>query len=232
MFALYCDDSGTHNESEWAIAACVIAPVRQWEKFREEWQKIAKDENFEVFHMANFVARKPPFDTPEWHDDEKRRRIMQKLVGTIKCRATCAFVSALQKSAYDEVVPEKIKADRAMENHSTFAVRMCLGRVIRWRSEYGRTGPLQFVFDRVSKGKGEIDEVFNRSLAENAESALSDTGIVRGGWSFEDKAQFIPIQAADILAWEALYFVAKLCLSPSLPAMVTGTPSVSYWPRA
>lgn len=135
---------------------------------------------------------------------------MQKLIGTIKCRATCAFVSALQKSGYDEVVPEKIKADRAMgKNHYTFAVRMCLGRVIRWRSEYGRKGPLQFVFDRVSKGRGEIDEVFNRALSENADSALSDMGIVPKGWSFEDKAQFIPIQAADILAWEALHFMKQ-----------------------
>lgn len=59
MFTLYCDDSGTHNESEWAIAASIIAPAGQWEKFREAWQRIAKDENFDVFHMATFVARKP-----------------------------------------------------------------------------------------------------------------------------------------------------------------------------
>jgi hypothetical protein len=210
MFTLYCDDSGTDNESEWAIAASVIAPVEQWGKFREEWQEIAKDENFDVFHMADFVARKPPFDSPEWHNEEKRERVMRRLIGTIKCRATCAFVSALQKSAYDEVVPEKIKEDRAMgKNHYTFAVRMCIGRVINWRREFAHTGPLQFVFDRVSKGKGEIDEVFNRSLSENAESALSDSGIERGGWSFQDKSQFIPIQAADVLAWEALHHMKK-----------------------
>lgn len=88
-------------------------------------------------------------------------------------------------------------------------MRMCLGRVTKWRREYGRTGPLRFVFDRVSKGKGEIDEVFNRALAENAESALAEMGILPNGWSFEDKAQFIPIQAADILAWEALYLMKQ-----------------------
>lgn len=119
MFTLYCDDSGTHNESEWAVAASIIAPVGQWEKFREEWQEIAKDEKFDVFHMANFVARKPPFHGPEWQDDENRRRTMSKLIGTIRCRATCAFVSAVQKSAYDEVVPAKIKADRAMGKITT-----------------------------------------------------------------------------------------------------------------
>jgi Protein of unknown function (DUF3800) len=205
-FTLYCDDSGTHNESEWAIAACVIAPVEQWEKFREEWQCVARDEGFEVFHLNKFVARKPPFDTPEWENADKRDRTMRRLIGIIRTRTTCAYASALQKSAYDEEVPEKIKADRIMgKNHYTFAVRMCMGRLVRWRIQHGYTHPIQFVFDRVSKGKGEIDMVFNRALSEGAESALAGMGIEEGGWSFEDKSQFIPIQAADVLAWEALH---------------------------
>jgi len=135
------------------------------------------------------------------------------LVGIIKCRATCAFVSALQKSAYDELVPPKMKADRAMGvNHYTFAVRMCLGRVIRWRLRYGHREQLRYVFDRLSKGKGEIDAVFERSLSDSSEGALADVGIVRGGWSFEDKSKFIPIQAADLLAWEALHFMKKFSI--------------------
>jgi Protein of unknown function (DUF3800) len=206
MLVLYCDDSGTHDQSEWAIAASLIAPDYQWEKFTEEWQAVAGKEGFKEFHMSTFVAKKPPFDTPEWADDEKRRRTIRQLLGIIKCRVRIAFASAVQKAAYDEVVPAQFKEDRAMGlNHYTFAVRMCMGRIINWRSQYGHRGRLQYVFDRVSKGRGEIDTVFNRSLAENPAGALADSGIVRGGWSFENKAEFIPIQAADILAWEALH---------------------------
>jgi hypothetical protein len=211
MFVLYCDDSGTHDQSEWAIAASLIAPDYQWEKFTEEWQSVAETEGFDVFHMADFVARKKqPFDSPEWADQEKRDRIMSKLLGIIKCRVRIAFASAVQKAAYDEVVPAHFKEDRAMgRNHYTFAVRMCMGRIIKWRLQYGHRDRLQYVFDRVSRGRGEIDEVFNRSLEENPAGALADSGIVRGGWSFENKAEFIPIQAADILAWEALHHMRK-----------------------
>lgn len=211
MFSLYCDDSGTDQNSQWAIAASVIAPVHQWEKFCEEWREIAGDEGFTVFHMSDFVARRPPFDTPAWHDPQKRDRVMRKLIGTIRCRTTCAFVSALEKSAYDTTVPADLKANRHMgNNHYTFAVRMCMGRVIRWRYKFGRTDvPLQYVFDRVSKGKGEIDAVFNRALSESAEGSLRDMGLTPAGWSFQDKAQFVPLQAADILAWEALHFMRK-----------------------
>jgi hypothetical protein len=208
MFSFYCDDSGTHSGSEWAIAASVIAPVQQWDKFCEEWQAIAADEEFSVFHMADFVAKKPPFESSKWLNQEKRDRVMRRLIGTIKCRVTCAFVSAVQKSAYDEVVPADMKAKRSMgKNHYTFAIRMCMGRIIRWRRDFGRMDGLRYVFDRVSKGKGEIDAIFQRHLSETSSASLGDLGLSHGGWSFEDKAKFMPLQAADIFAWEALHFM-------------------------
>ena len=63
-FSLYCDDSGTHDQSEWAIAASIIAPDEQWEKFNEEWQAVANEEGFDVFHMARRALLERNRSTP------------------------------------------------------------------------------------------------------------------------------------------------------------------------
>jgi hypothetical protein len=58
MFTLYCDDSGTHAQSDVAIAGCYISTVEQWQEFRRNWDEINAREDFGVFHMADFVAKK------------------------------------------------------------------------------------------------------------------------------------------------------------------------------
>ena len=74
MFTLYCDDSGTHTQSSIAVAACFVAPARQWEHFVRNWKEADAAEQFGVFHMADFVARKEQFALPEWNEEQKRHR--------------------------------------------------------------------------------------------------------------------------------------------------------------
>jgi hypothetical protein len=88
-----------------------------------------------------------PFDSAEWHDQTKRDRLLARLINIVRMRANFAFFSAVDKSAYDEVVPDTWKKNYLLgENHCTFAVRMCLARVRGWREKYGHTDPVQFVF--------------------------------------------------------------------------------------
>jgi hypothetical protein len=73
MFQVYFDDSGTDAKSEIAIAACYISTKRGWEAFVEGWDQARWEEGFEVFHMADFVARPEhghkPFCT--WNNSKK-----------------------------------------------------------------------------------------------------------------------------------------------------------------
>ena len=38
MFTLYFDDSGTHRESDIAVAACLIASDTKWESIHDRWE--------------------------------------------------------------------------------------------------------------------------------------------------------------------------------------------------
>ena len=216
MFTFYCDDSGTHSQSEIAVAACFVAECIQWEHFVKDWNRANDAENFGVFHMTDFVAKKKQFASPEWQDDEKRDRTIKRLINIITTRRRMGFFTAVEKAGYDAEVPRDLRDRFKLGNtHYTFAVRMCLAKVLKWRMKYGYKEPVQFVFDQISKGTGDIGAVFEMALKEGDEQALVH-GISREtGWSFQSKAVILPLQAADILAWEALRHMQKVYLPES-----------------
>jgi hypothetical protein len=213
MFTFYCDDSGTHTQSDIAVAACFVADATQWDHFVKDWNAANEAENFGVFHMADFVAHQKQFALPEWQDDQKRARTLKRLINIINTRKRMGFFGAVEKAAYETEVPQDLR-DRFKlgKNHYTFAVRMCMAKVLKWRMKFGHNEPVQFVFDQLSKGRGEIAAVFEEALKEGSEKALAH-GITREtGWSFRNKAEVLPLQAADIFAWEALRHMQKVHL--------------------
>lgn len=69
---------------------------------------------------------------------------------------------------------------------------------------------MQYIFDFMSRGKGEIIQVFD-FLGELPETAR-DFGYMPSdpdGLSFQKKEQFKPLQTADILAWNTYSFMQQ-----------------------
>jgi hypothetical protein len=195
------------------VAACYVAPVAQWEKFEEDWSRAERAENFGTFHMADFVGRYQQFAVPEWANRVKRDRVLRRLINVIQTRARISFFSVVEKRGYDLEMPKEWIKRHHLGSHYTFAIRMCMGRLLRWRKKYNHTEAIQFVFDRMSRGKGEVDRVFEHHLVDGKGAAL-EVGIEKGGWGFGDKAMIVPLQAADILAWETLWFMKNVVLPP------------------
>ena len=67
-----------------------------------------------------------------------------------------ASLPAVVKSAFDEVITDDIR-EKFGDNHYTLAVRLCIGLVNQWRNKYDYRQPIQYVFDRLSEGKGDIE---------------------------------------------------------------------------
>jgi hypothetical protein len=211
MFTLYCDDSGTHSESDVAVAACYLAPVEQWSEFKRNWDEVNARESFGTFHMADFVARKQQFKAPEWSDKAKRERTIRSLINVIRTRVTIGFSAAVVKSDYDNIILNSKHAWKFEKNHYAFAVRACIAMVDKWRDRYKHTAPIQYVFDRMTKGKGDIDATFN-TLLLGGTAALDRYGVFKDCWSFQDKEQVIQLQAADIWAWETYRYLVTACM--------------------
>ena len=198
---LYFDDSGTHASSEIAVAAGYVACVEQWKELERNWKEVDNRFHFGMFHMADFVAKKKQFADESVWTPAKRSALIRELISIVRTRARIGFSAAIFKSDYDKLMPDDLK-DRLGRHHYTFAVRQCLSMIDKWRQEYGITGPMQYVFEDGTQGKGEILDTFDFCSQDNLTS--NAYGIVRGGYSFVAKTPDVPqLQPPDILAWES-----------------------------
>ncbi|HJU12510.1 MAG TPA: DUF3800 domain-containing protein [Candidatus Binataceae bacterium] len=219
-FELYFDDSGTHAESEIAVAGCYIAPKDQWERFGNELDHARKQLGFDCFHMADVMARRSEF--ANW-DAAKRTDLLWRLSCLIKTRVTIGIACAVPRKAWDTHVPDKYK-EIIGARHYTFAVRSVIGVVEQWRKKYRHRGAMRYVFDRMSQGKGEIMSVMDVAK-EFPDEALQKYGLLKGNYSFEDKRGIKPLQAADMLAWETYNHMRSVVLKNSSSS---GTPNFQY----
>jgi hypothetical protein len=184
-----------------AIAACYVSSKDQWDCFRRDWDRAREEEGFDVFHMTDFMASpclKKPFC--DWNR-HKRDRVYYRLANIINTRVRAGFVFGVPSESYDLHTPQHIK-DVMGNRHFTFAVRTVLSLVQEWYAKYGQGKAVQYIFDRMGKGKGEILQIFEemKELRQVA-TPLGINPDDPDGFSFQNKAVFKPLQASDILAW-------------------------------
>jgi hypothetical protein len=205
MFSVYFDDSGTDKGSAVAVAACYIGTSDQWKCLEADWRQVGDREGFATFHMSECLASTGEFKGWEW---EKKDRVIKTLISITKARARIGLVYAVRKVDYDSLVTGPLR-DRVGRYHYSFVIRKCLNEIWRWRQDFGVQGPLRYVFDRMSEGKGEIEAI----LSEMSQSDGEALGLETGGWSFENKKHLIPLQCADILANQGYRHMSKCVLS-------------------
>lgn len=212
MFTTYFDDSGTDGTCDIAIAACYVSTKRGWDEFVEEWDIARAEEGFECFHMSDFVApsfqgKKPWCD---W-DKTKKTRVYNRLARIINENKRTGIALAVPKTIYD-AVPERIKHHYGRQ-HYTFAVRICLNRIIAWRSRSGITLPMRYTFDwemQQTPKREEINKIFDLIGKPKNKGVADLLGLEASGYGFEHKEEFKPLQSADILAWQMRSHMRKI----------------------
>lgn len=199
-FEVYFDDSGTDGGTPVAVAACYVAKKAQWDEFVRNWDEVRAKEDFDVFHMAEFVAKPDAGHKPfcGW-DNNKKQRVYNKLASIINTRVEKGFAIAVPKKPFDEYAFPEFREQYAAD-HYTWAVKSVIGLVETWRKRYGVAVPMQYVFDRGSLGQKQIKAIWEE--CEQRAGAKEKYGFVPEGVMFEDKTLFKPLQAADILAWQ------------------------------
>jgi hypothetical protein len=201
-YEIYFDDSGTHAESNIVVAVCYIASNYQWTHFVRNWNEAREEEGFDVFHMADFMQPSHKKIEPYCHwDDQKRTRVYKRLATIIRVRARHGFGIAFNKKDYDDFATDEVKRHYA-KDHYAYAAKCLIGLIKQWRVRWNVTKPMAYIFDQMPKGKGGKGEIMAvwESIGDDYATAR-DHGLVKNGYSFQDKAIFKPLQAADILAW-------------------------------
>jgi hypothetical protein len=198
---IYSDDSGTHEDSPIAIAACYIADHEQWKEFVRNWDEARKEEGFDFFHMKDFMALpkygKKPFC--DW-SAEKKNRVYRRLASIINARVRYGIAFGVQPEAFRSSVPARMKEESTPDAY-TFAVQSLFGILTEWYAKYGQGKAIQYVFEN-RQGMGKVRQVWE-VLKENLKVAnkIGARPQAPDGISFQSPKLSTPLQAADILAW-------------------------------
>ena len=212
MFTAYFDDSGTDANSDIALAACYISAKRGWGEFVEAWDTARWEEGFDSFHMSDFMSPPTQGKKPwcDW-DKEKKSHVYNRLAKITNENKRIGIALAVPKAVWDRT-PNYIRGHYGQQ-HYTFAVRVCMNRIVRWRAESLINHPVSYVFDwemhRTPK-REEISKVLD-IVARPQNWVVDDLlGLEPDGYSFEHKEEFKPLQAADILAWQMRSHMRKI----------------------
>ena len=198
------DPTGTHHGSEVAIVVGWVADKAIWDdQFEPQWRSALERYEIKVpFRMSEFMDRINGPNNPDWPyhgwSDEKRNAFMMELIPIVRDTAWFAVGGAVNVKDYDQCLPDWIKDDA--QHPYTFCFQLLLN-VLLPELEKSLEPPLApddqvaFFFDQQKEFEKRARLAFNRV------KGLRDTRDRMGALAFVDKRKYVPLQAADLLAY-------------------------------
>jgi hypothetical protein len=192
MLTLYLDESYSHPPAPLIYTvAGYIATVNEWRKFQKEWRRELDRAGIDFFHMTTFEARRKEY---EGWSNEKRVEVLKRLHRSIHRRILTGFASSVVVADYNEVMNPNIR--RGYGEPHEFAVVACMKYIRDWGNQNGYHEPIAYVLESGSDRQKIVNAVFNHMDEEQRREYRI------GSWTFADKRDLNPLQAADILAYE------------------------------
>jgi hypothetical protein len=184
MYSAYFDESGHPDDSRYLVVAGAVADVDQWVHFEREWISALAPLGTRIFHAVDFNNRNPPFDTLS---DKQADDLLNLLVGIVCRRIEKSVSQAITMDQYRAVNEKYVFAE--MYGHPyPCAARSSFGKVEAWAAKHSiPVKDILWFLEDGAKQKGQLEWIAQRD------------GLPRP--DFREKAELIPLQCGDLLAW-------------------------------
>jgi hypothetical protein len=190
MFTAYNDESG-HPEQSAVVVAGLLASDNQWKQFERNWRDTLQEFGITRFHANEFFHSVGEFRT--WADHKKnpaaseaRQRFLRSLISHMKLRVQLSYSHTVRMADYRKVNEIYfLQAIRPYELVGRTAVKTIAEWAGRNRIPENR---IKHVFEDGPKHKGFLESRIKK-----------DKGFEP---TFKRKEEAIPLQAADLLAYE------------------------------
>jgi len=191
IFTAYLDESGTHEESDVVAVAGFFSVADRWVKFSQEWQAVLDYYCLDYFHMTDFESSQGQFK--EW-DAQKHKDCLNKLLGIIKENVIGSVGWAVSRRSFDAILSKparKICGD-AYGLASIGCFRSLAQIVIK------KDGQAEYVMESGAEGSGALLWIYREGRKD---PEWRDNNRLLS-LAFQDKRYFLPLQSADIMAYE------------------------------
>ena len=192
----YFDTSGSRSGGQFLVSAGLVASVDQWNNFDEHWKVILENAGISEFHMTDFISGKGEFNDEKWKkNDGFADNFLKKLVYAIckQSKKRTPIYAPMITIYIDDYIQlnKEYELEKFGMTPLALAAGTCIGMAYVWCEDR------QIPFDHLEcfHEDGDLDK-------GNLKKMIYD-------WFGIDlllkKKQLRPLQACDLLAWEAAY---------------------------
>jgi len=177
-----------------------LAPASVWGEFEIKWKRALKEERLPYFHMADCEAREEEF---KGISKLERARLQRKFIEIITSTQATAIAVGVHLKFYDALA-DRIKKRGIKYSKAYFTA--FVHQVDHLASRIAHLPPeeqIGFVFDRQNEYQGRAKELYDSLLGHPELPFHSRLGPL----GFADKTKVVPLQAADILAYESFRYL-------------------------
>jgi Protein of unknown function (DUF3800) len=192
----YFDDSGSHTSSDIVVMAGLFGYSNQWDYLSKLWAKKIADPcpgklPLPRFHMAACQAGDEEF--LGWKRIECDF-LVDELIEIIHKVGVYGFGCAMPRKHYDALITGEQR--RASGNAETICIINCFVKLIEFAKYITPDKEIAFIFDDRPQQKRNVQricEVYQSAKQEGVEIVSA---------TFASSKKILPLQAADLLAWE------------------------------
>lgn len=193
----FVDDSGSGGDSPWFVLAGYIGTVEQWEQFETDWRStLDADPKIEYFKMREAESLKDQF--ANFSPAERDAKIDSLIVSINRYALQAIYVRVLQKD-YDDIVKGRLAPE--WDSPYYFLFPGFIASIIGQERGRGTNEPVECIFDT----SGSLEKRALRLYEPMIQPGNAWHGRVVNVHFRNDK-QFLPLQAADLLAWQVRRF--------------------------
>lgn len=184
------DESGTHQQSPVLTVGAYMARQRDWQAWSRRWKTAKRP--IKVFHSVDCANLKGEFKT--WNK-EKRDEYVRKLLPVIADSRCVGFVIGIVLTEFNLVMRKHPELSEIFGSPYHACFQWIVMSIMQRLNELGSLERLAF-YHESNDFKGEAKETFD--YLRKTENPFN----VRMSLTFGGKDEFMPLQAADILAYE------------------------------
>jgi hypothetical protein len=193
VFIAYFDESGDPSQTGAFTLGGLVAKAWRWDAFEGKWSRILRRFNLPMFHMSEFESRQGIYASLS---NPERIELVATLAGIIKGTIEFGFSHSLVVKDWKKVIePTIVNSYEQPRGHYIFLLQSCMEEIVRFIS-LPAGERVACIFDRNGFMAGSAIKHFDDLVARQSWEGVFDT------ITFGDKTRLIPLQAADMVAYE------------------------------
>lgn len=200
MIQAYFDDSGTHAGSDLVFVGGTFGSVDQWEPFEAAWKAVLDNPaphkaSLPRFHMAECEAGEGLFAD---YKPAERDLTIHNFRKVILDSGLYGYAMGISRTDWDKFAPTVLTSILG-DNIESFCIWNCFQHVLNWA---GLRNEVAFVFDDW-RGSSDSRADFGRISDIYQGAAKADSTKAQPlSLTFANSLKTLPLQAADMVAWE------------------------------